>query len=91
MPRSTDRLLVRHGESVNTVQARLGHASAVETFDTYPHLWPDSDDRTREAIDLVLRGPSVDQLRTEKPTKSVFAAQKVVEEGPVCRPGTDPA
>ena len=47
-------LLIRHGESVKTVQARLGHASAVETLDTYSHLWPDSDDRTRDAIDSVL-------------------------------------
>jgi integrase len=44
-------LLIRYGESVKTVQARLGHASASETLDTYSHLWPDSDDRTREAID----------------------------------------
>jgi integrase len=47
-------LLIRFGESVKTVQARLGHASAAETLDTYSHLWPDSDDRTREAIDAVL-------------------------------------
>jgi len=45
-------LLIAHGESVKTVQARLGHASASETLDTYSHLWPDSDDKTREAIDL---------------------------------------
>ena len=47
-------LLIRHGESVKTVQRRLGHATAAETLDTYAHLWPDSDDRTREAIDSVL-------------------------------------
>lgn len=47
-------LLIRYGESVKTVQDRLGHASAAETLDTYSHLWPDSDDRTREAIDSVL-------------------------------------
>lgn len=47
-------LLIRHGESVKTVQARLGHASAAETLDTYSHLWPDSDDRTRQAVDSVL-------------------------------------
>lgn len=47
-------LLIRYGESVKTVQARLGHASAAETLDTYSHLWPDSDDRTRDAIDSVL-------------------------------------
>jgi integrase len=47
-------LLVHHGESVKVVQARLGHASASETLDTYSHLWPDSEDRTREAVDLAL-------------------------------------
>jgi len=36
-------LLIRHGESVKVVQARLGHATAAETLDTYSHLWPDSD------------------------------------------------
>ena len=57
-------LLIRHGESVKTVQSRLGHASAVETLDTYSHLWPDSDDRTRDAIDSVL-GFTADALRME--------------------------
>lgn len=47
-------LLIRYGESVKTVQVRLGHAPAAETLDTYSHLWPDSDDRTRDAIDSVL-------------------------------------
>ena len=60
-------LLIRYGESVKTVQARLGHATAAETLDTYSHLWPDSDDRTREAVDSQLgaRPPaSEDDLRT---------------------------
>jgi integrase len=47
-------LLIRHGESVKVVQKRLGHKSAVETLDTYSHLWPDSEDRTREAVDTTL-------------------------------------
>lgn len=47
-------LLIRHGESVKAVQERLGHASATETLNVYSHLWPDSDDRTREAVDAVL-------------------------------------
>lgn len=47
-------LLIRYGESVKTVQDRLGHKSAAETLDTYSHLWEDSDDRTRDAIDSVL-------------------------------------
>jgi integrase len=58
-------LLIRHGESVKTVQARLGHATAAETLDTYSHLWPDSDDRTRDAVDVVL-GSAADSLRTEE-------------------------
>jgi integrase len=56
-------LLIRYGESVTVVQHRLGHASAAETLGTYSHLWPDSDERTREAIDTVL-GASADQTRT---------------------------
>ncbi len=51
-------LLIRYGESVKTVQARLGHATAAETLDTYSHLWPDSDDRTRQAVDSQLGGTS---------------------------------
>src|SRR5262245_34719266 len=56
-------LLIRHGESVKVVQERLGHATAAETLDTYSHLWPDSEDRTRQAVDLVL-GRSADSVRT---------------------------
>lgn len=56
-------LLIRHGESVKVVQARLGHASAAETLDTYSHLWPDSEDRTRSAVDGVL-GPRHDVVAT---------------------------
>ena len=57
-------LLIRHGESVKVVQERLGHASATETLDTYSHLWPDSDDRTREAVDEVLLGVVGDSVGT---------------------------
>lgn len=44
-------LLIRHGESVKVVQTRLGHASAAVTLDVYGHLWPDSEDRTRAAVE----------------------------------------
>jgi integrase len=58
-------LLIRHNESVKVVQARLGHASAAETLDTYSHLWPDSEDRTRIAVDEVLgAGSAADSVRT---------------------------
>ena len=44
---------------MKAVQRRLGHQSAMETLDTYGHLWPDSDDETRNAVDLVLAGVTV--------------------------------
>ena len=47
-------LLIARGCSVKAVQKRLGHQSAMETLDTYSHLWPDSDDETRDAVESVL-------------------------------------
>ncbi len=47
-------LLIHHGESVKVVQKRLGHKNASETLDTYAHLWPESEDATRAAVDSVL-------------------------------------
>lgn len=59
-------LLIRHGESIKTVQSRLGHATAAETLDTYSHLWPDADDTTRTAVDSVLKiDPAADTVRTK--------------------------
>ncbi len=57
-------LLIRHGADVKQVQARLGHSSAVITLDLYGHLWPDSDDRTRDAVSAAL-GARTDRPRTE--------------------------
>ena len=47
-------LLIASGADVKTVQARLRHASATTTLNTYSHLWPDKDESTRAAIDAVL-------------------------------------
>ncbi len=49
-------LQIRHGASVKTVQARLGHKSATETLDTYGHLWPDADEQTRNILNESLIG-----------------------------------
>jgi integrase len=46
-------LLISSGLDVKVVQARLRHASAKTTLDTYGHLWPDSDETTRAAISSV--------------------------------------
>jgi site-specific recombinase XerD len=47
-------LLTRSGASVKVVQSRLGHASAKTTLDTYGHLFPDEEDRTRDAVHIAL-------------------------------------
>lgn len=56
--------LIAAGESVKMVQDRLGHASSAITLDTYSHLWPTDDDRTRVAVDRVLGGLDVAGLVT---------------------------
>jgi integrase len=47
-------LLISSGLDVKVIQARLRHASAKTTLDTYGHLWPDSDETTRAAISNVI-------------------------------------
>lgn len=42
--------LIASGADVKVVQARLRHASAKTTLDTYAHLWPDADESARNAI-----------------------------------------
>ncbi|SFT63824.1 Site-specific recombinase XerD [Geodermatophilus amargosae] len=44
-------VLLAAGESVVAVSERLGHEDASLVLSTYGHLMPDSDDRTRTAVD----------------------------------------
>lgn len=55
--------LIADGCDVVTVQHAMGHASATITLDTYSHLWPRSEDRTRAAAASLWR--SADCVRTE--------------------------
>ena len=57
-------LLIASGADVKTVQARLRHASATTTLNTYSHLWPDKDESTRAAVDAVLQARA-DSVRTK--------------------------
>jgi integrase len=41
--------LIAAGCDVVRVQRALGHAKATTTLDTYSHLWPTAEDRTRQA------------------------------------------
>jgi integrase len=61
-------LLIASGADVKVAQTRLRHASAKTTLDTYSHLWPDSDDSTRAAIEKVMAARAeglANSLRTE--------------------------
>jgi hypothetical protein len=55
-------ILLAAGESVVAVAERLGHEDATLVLKTYGHLMPDSEDRTRRAIDAawVSDGPGTD-------------------------------
>ena len=48
-------LLIAAGASVKAVQEALGHSSAVETLDTYSHLWPSDQERLAKAVDQAWR------------------------------------
>lgn len=56
-------LLIASGCDVKVVQARLRHASATTTLNTYAHLWPDTEESTRAAVASVLTARA-DSLRT---------------------------
>gem|GEM_PF-4019681 len=52
-------------ERVDRIDGPGPPRNAAKTLDTYSYLCPDSDDRTRQAVDLVLAIPAADSLRTE--------------------------
>ena len=56
-------LLIASGADVKAVQARLRHASAKTTLDTYGHIWPDRNESTRAAVDTVLTAYLTEQRR----------------------------
>jgi integrase len=57
-------LLIASGADVKIVQARLRHSSATTTLNVYSHLWPDSDESTRTAVERVMSERLADSLRT---------------------------
>jgi integrase len=47
--------LIAAGCDVVTVQRALGHSTATTTLNTYSHLWPTAEDRTRKAASGLMR------------------------------------
>jgi integrase len=58
-------LLIAAGSDVKVVQARLRHASATTTLNTYTHLWPDTEESTRAAVGAAIAARA-DSLRTSR-------------------------
>jgi integrase len=64
-------LLIARNVSPKVIQTRMGHASITETMDTYGHLYPESEEVTRAAIDDALNVDtiaSVDKSMTQEQT-----------------------
>jgi integrase len=51
--------LIAAGCDVVTVQRALGHAKATTTLNTYAHLWPTAEDRTRHAANGLFAAATV--------------------------------
>jgi integrase len=62
-------VLLAAGESVVAVAERLGHRNANLVLSTYGHLMPDSEQRTRAALDAAWS--DADQVRTSGSSKAV--------------------
>jgi integrase len=59
--------LIAAGCDVVTVQRAMGHSAASFTLNTYSHLWPKAEDRTRNAAARMLtQALTADQLRTKQ-------------------------
>ena len=57
--------LIAAGCDVVTVQRSLGHSKATMTLNTYAHLWPTAEDRTRKAAESIMAA-SIGGLLTEE-------------------------
>ena len=60
--------LIAAGCDVVTVQRAMGHKSASVTLDTYSHLWPSAEEKTRVAVESIFNeafGSPADSSRTE--------------------------
>lgn len=57
--------LIAAGCDVVTVQRAMGHSQPSITLDTYSHLWPSAEDRTREAAAGMMAGVLTSEARTQ--------------------------
>lgn len=59
--------LIAAGCDVVTVQRAMGHGAASFTLNTYSHLWPKAEDRTRNAAaQMLTEALAADRVRTQR-------------------------
>jgi integrase len=63
-------VLIADRNDIKTVQARMRHASATTTLNTYGHLWPDADESTRSTIGAVIAKRMDSSKSTAVPLRS---------------------
>jgi integrase len=63
--------LIAAGCDMVTVQRAMGNAKASTTLNTYMHLWPTAEDRTRNAAATMMR----EATATQSPADSVRTKQ----------------
>lgn len=68
-------VLLHAGESVVAVAERLGHENATLVLTTYGHLMPNSEERTRKAVDAAWTDPATDPARTSGQKPQVKAGK----------------
>jgi hypothetical protein len=78
-------LLIRHGESVKTSNADSGTPRRRRPSTPNSHLWPDSDDRTRDAIDAVL-GLGVPRRAPTSSQDDIHAGHRLEADELACKP-----
>lgn len=61
--------LIRGGLNPKVVAERMGHADAAMTLNVYSHLWPDDEDRTRQAIEDVFKHDQPADVPSMRPSK----------------------
>ncbi len=65
--------LIRSGLHPKEIQVRLGHTTISETMETCGHLFPDSEESGRGALDGLLRGAGVPQACPTRQRRDVSA------------------
>ena len=58
--------LIAAGCDVVTVQRALGHAKATTTLNTYAHLWPTAEDRTRKAANGLFAAATAEPMTAQR-------------------------